>query len=81
MRRALMMLVVASGFLAAPALAQTSPKAKFYEFPTLTIDGTIKQPTAQYHSARDRVKFDRLAKLKKSMLGELQSSGSDISLR
>jgi len=81
MKRALLLLVIASGFLSAPALAQTSPKAKFYEFPTLTIDGTIKQPTAQYHSARDRVRFDRLLKLKKSMLSELRSSGSDLSLQ
>lgn len=81
MRRALLLLVVASGFLAAPALAQKSPKAKFYEFPTLTIDGTYKQPTAQYHSARDRVRFERLARLKKSLLGELKASAADLSLR
>ncbi len=81
MKGTLLLLAAAIGLLSAPALAQHSPKAKFYEFPTLTIDGTVKQPTAQYHSARDRVRFDRLAKLKKSMLGELQTSAADLSLR
>ncbi len=81
MKRTLLLVLAGSFILAAPALAQNSPKAKFYEFPTLTIDGTIKQPTGQYHAARDKVKFGRLASLKKSMLGQLRESGQDLSLK
>lgn len=81
MSKRVLLLAAAIGLFSTPALAQKSPKARFYEFPTLTIDGTVKRPAAQFHSARDRVRFDRLAKLKKSMLGELQSSAADLSLR
>jgi hypothetical protein len=82
MKRALLLTVVALGFLVAPAAhAQTGPKAKFYDFPALTIDGTTKAPAALFHSPRERVRFERLLKLKRSFLGTLQESGSDLSLK
>ena len=49
----------------------TQPKAKFYDFSDQIIDGEIKRPTTLYTNARERVKFDRLLKLKKSFLPEL----------
>ena len=47
------------------------PKAKFYDFSEQLIDGEIKKPTTLYTDSRQRVKFDRLLKLKKSFLPKL----------
>jgi hypothetical protein len=47
------------------------PRAKFYDFNEQLIDGEIKKPITLYTDARDKVKFDRLLRLKKSFLPEL----------
>ena len=47
------------------------PRAKFYDFNEQLIDGEIKKPTTLYTDARDKVKFDRLLRLKKSFLSDL----------
>jgi hypothetical protein len=47
------------------------PRAKFYDFNEQLIDGEIKKPTTLYTDARDKVKFDRLLRLKKSFLPDL----------
>lgn len=66
--------VMAAGMLAAsPAWSQTPPKkgevkSRFYDFSDQVIDGEIKKPTTLYTDARQRVKFDRLLRLKKSFL-------------
>ena len=59
------------------ALAQKSPKAKFYDFSEQVIDGEIKKPTALYTDSKKRVKFDRLLKLKKSFIPELMKSSEE----
>lgn len=63
------------GMCAAPTDAEAkpprSPKSKFYDFSDQLIDGQIKKPTALYTDARNKVKFDRLLKLKKSFMKEL----------
>ena len=51
--------------------SKTSPKSKFYDFTDQIIDGEIKKPTTLYTDARQKVKFDRLMKLKKSFLPQL----------
>ena len=43
-------------------------KSKFNDFSDQLIDGDIKKPTTLYTDARQRVKFDRLLKLKKSFM-------------
>jgi len=53
------------------AISAKTPKSKFYDFNDQIIDGEIKRPTTLYTDSRDRVKFDRLMKLKKSFLPEL----------
>ena len=53
------------------AISAKSPKSKFYDFNDQIIDGEIKRPTTLYTNSRERVKFDRLMKLKKSFLPEL----------
>ena len=47
------------------------PRAKFYDFNEQLIDGEIKKPTTLYTDVRDKVKFDRLLRLKKSFLPDL----------
>tara|TARA_Y100001938_G_C8090400_1_gene434678 strand:- start:1972 stop:2226 length:255 start_codon:yes stop_codon:yes gene_type:complete len=47
------------------------PKSKFYDFNEQLIDGEIKKPTSLYTDARQKVKFDRLLRLKKSFMPEL----------
>ena len=53
------------------AISAKTPRSKFYDFNDQIIDGEIKRPTTLYTDSRDRVKFDRLMKLKKSFLPEL----------
>ena len=53
------------------AVSGKVPKSKFYDFNDQIIDGEIKRPTTLYTNSRERVKFDRLMKLKKSFLPEL----------
>ena len=43
-------------------------KSKFYNFNEQVIDGEIRKPTTLYTSARERAKFERLIKMKKSFL-------------
>jgi hypothetical protein len=67
------LLVAVTVLAAVPALAQQAPKgggvkSKFYDFSDQLIDGDIKKPTTLYTDARQRVKFDRLLKLKKSFM-------------
>tara|TARA_R110000824_G_scaffold248156_3_gene437252 strand:- start:1339 stop:1587 length:249 start_codon:yes stop_codon:yes gene_type:complete len=47
------------------------PKSKFYDFNEQLIDGELKRPTTLYTDSRQRVKFERLLKLKKSFLPKL----------
>ena len=62
-----LLLTLAGDLKAAPPEA----RAKFYDFSEQLIDGEIRRPTALYTDARQRVKFDRLLKLKKSFLPDL----------
>ena len=57
--------------LASQALAAPPAKSKFYDFSEQLIDGKINKPTALYVDAREKVKFDRLLRLKKSFLPKL----------
>ena len=57
-------------FICPQALGK-SPKSKFYDFSEQLIDGEIKKPTTLYMDSRQKVKFDRLFKLKKSFLPRL----------
>lgn len=67
---------VTSGF-AARAAAEDKVKSKFYDFGEMLIDGEIKKPTALYTDARQKVKFDRLLKLKRSFMPALMESSKD----
>jgi len=72
MRYAVSFLVIAFIILNMTATVMANqPRAKFYDFNEQLIDGEIKKPTTLYTDARDKVKFDRLLRLKKSFLPEL----------
>lgn len=59
------------------AMAKPPTKSKFYDFSEQLIDGEIKKPTALYTDARQKVKFERLLKLKKSFLPQLFSTAKE----
>ena len=69
--------MIRGGFLSVFLLAsvdvssKTPLKSKFYDFSDQIIDGEIKKPTTLYTNARQKVKFDRLMKLKKSFIPQL----------
>ena len=48
-----------------------SPRSKFYDFSEQLIDGEIKKPTTLYLDTREKVRFERLLRLKKSFLPNL----------
>jgi hypothetical protein len=64
-------------FLNTTAITAKQPKSKFYDFNDQIIDGKIKKPTTLYTDARDKVKFDRLIKLKKSFLPKLFATAKE----
>ena len=56
-------------------------KTKFYNFDDLLINGQYKKPQVLYTDARQKVKFERLLKLKKDFLPKLKSTNKDPVLR
>ena len=56
-------------------------KTKFYNFDDLLINGEYKKPQVLYTDARQKVKFEKLLKLKKDFLPKLESTKADPSLR
>ncbi len=79
-------LVLALSAFATPALAQDAGggddmKTKFYNFDDLLIDGQYKKPQVLYTDARQKVKFERLLKLKRDFLPKLKSTAKDATLR
>jgi len=63
--------------VAAGASGGGSVKSRFYDFSDQLIDGDIKKPTTLYTDARQRVKFDRLLRLKKSFLQPMLQSAKE----
>ena len=70
---AIVVCIAALSFLlgAAPADAKPPMKSKFYDFSDQLIDGEIRKPTTLYTDARQKVKFSRLLRLKRSFMREL----------
>lgn len=64
------------------ALAQNkNTKTKFYNFDDLLINGEYKKPQVLYTDARQKVRFERLLKLKKDFLPKLKQTEKDPVLR
>ena len=64
-------------FLNAPTVTAGQPKSKFYDFNEQLIDGERKRPTTLYLDSREKVRFDRLMKLKKSFLPRLFNTAKE----
>lgn len=80
MRRFGMLLALAATLVfAMPVFGQAKGgvKSKFYDFSDTLIDGEIKKPSTLYTDARVKVKFDRLAKLKKSFMEPMLDSAKE----
>lgn len=60
---------------------KTLTKTKFYSFDELLIDGQYKKPQVLYTDVRQKVKFERLLKLKKDFLPKLKNTQKDPTLR
>jgi hypothetical protein len=80
------LLIVLLVFTSVPVFAQEKkekPKRgeKFYDFDNLLIDGELKAPNAFFSSARQRVKWGRLLRLRKSFVPDLMSTDKDPVLR
>tara|TARA_A100001011_G_C14144487_1_gene771234 strand:+ start:84 stop:344 length:261 start_codon:yes stop_codon:yes gene_type:complete len=58
-----------------------SSKVKFYNFDDLLINGEYKKPQVLYTDVRQKVKFERLLKLKKDFLPKLKATNKDPILR
>lgn len=56
-------------------------KTKFYNFDDLLINGEYRKPQVLYTDARQKVRFERLLKLKKDFLPKLKATEKDPSLR
>ena len=68
--------------LVLPFLAKAdTPKTKFYDFEDLLINGEFKKPQVMYIDDQARVKFERLLKLHKNFIKNLQETEKDSSLR
>ena len=69
-------------FFTTSALGQTKPtKTKFYNFDDLLINGEYKKPQILYTDSRQKVKFERLLKLKKDFLPKLKQTEKDPALK
>ena len=62
-----------------PGLMASVPpeKSKFYDFSEQVIDGEVKKPTTLYTQSRERIKFKRLLKLKKSFIQSLMETSKE----
>ena len=54
---------------------------RFYNFDDLLINGEVKKPQVLYTDARQKVKFEKLLKLKKDFLPKLEATKKDQTLR
>ncbi len=70
----ILMFIASTAYSAPP---KRNVKSKFYDFNEQLIDGEIKKPTNLYVDSRQRVKFDRLLKLKKSFLPSLFNTAKE----
>jgi len=71
MKTSFITLIVVAAFSVTQVQAKPPARSKFYDFSEQLIDGEIKKPTALYTDSRQKVKFDRLLKLKKSFIPDL----------
>ncbi|MFH1529255.1 MAG: hypothetical protein ABIK09_00830 [Pseudomonadota bacterium] len=52
-------------------------RVQYLDLGTLVIDGTLRSPEIQFHDQRERVKFERLMRIRKTFMPALMASGTD----
>ncbi len=70
-------LLLTLSFIAHADPPNSNTKSKFYDFGEQIIDGEIKKPTGLYVDTRQKVKFKRLLKFKRSFLNDLLETSKD----
>ena len=80
-RYALLVLFASMFVFTTSAIANPKTKTKFYNFDDLLINGQYKKPQVLYTDARQKVRFERLLKLKKDFLPKLRDTSKDPTLR
>jgi len=68
-------------FVSSVAFADPPQNSKFYDFSDQVINGEIKKPTALYTDSRQKVRFGRLLKLKKSFIPKMLESAKEPAFR
>ena len=63
------------------AIAKEKTKVKFYNFDDLLVDGKVSKPKILFIDSRQRVKFERLLKLKRDFIPKLKETVRDPTLR
>ena len=72
----LMSILLMIAAFASPAKA-SEPRAKFYDFSEQLIDGEVRKPTALYLDVRQKVKFQRLLRLKRDFKRDLMKTARE----
>ena len=54
---------------------------RFYNFDEMLINGDYKKPQVLYTDTKQKIKFQRLLKLKKSFIHKLKNTSKDHSLK
>ena len=62
---------------AEPPKSNSSAKSKFYDFSEQVIDGEIRRPTGTFTNSRERARFNRLLRLKRSFLPDLFATSKE----
>ena len=60
-----------------PSNSESNTRSKFYDFGDQVIDGQIRQPTVTFTDGRERAKFNRLLRLKRSFLPNLFATSKE----
>jgi hypothetical protein len=76
MKNIFLIVIIMFSFLAF-ANPPNNTKSKFYDFSEQMIDGEIRTPTGTYLNTREKAKFDRLLRLKKSFFHKLFSTSKE----
>ena len=63
------------------AFAEEDKKVKFYNFDEILIQGEYKKPKVLYMDTRKKVKFEKILRMKKSMMPKLLGTKNDPLLR
>ena len=73
--------IIITALMITEASAKPDVKTKFYNFDDLLINGEYKKPQLLYIDTKQKIKFEKLLRLKKDLLPRLKDTQRDPSLR